>query len=118
MILLVYAWSSVYFALPAFYTRAMQLVSDFEQPVWARSAGQTHEYRFLRWGWELALQTGQRLMSEQALGHNFSIERPLALYHFRDQGIYEYRVRSTREYRDTGGSTEVYFDARSGELKN
>jgi uncharacterized iron-regulated membrane protein len=117
LILLVYAWSSVYFTLPAFYTRAMQLVSDFEQPVWARS-GVKPMNTFPPMGWEQALQTGQRLMSEQALVNNFSIERPLALYHFRDQGIYEYRVRSTRDIGDRGGSTEVYFDARSGELKS
>ncbi|CAJ0877153.1 hypothetical protein AMST5_02852 [freshwater sediment metagenome] len=117
LILLIYAWSSVYFTLPTFYTRAMQLVSDYEQPVWARGAADAPG-AIPPMEWEQALQTGQRLMSEQATANGFSIERPLALYHLREQGLYEYRVRSSRDIGDKAGATEVHFDSRSGELKS
>jgi uncharacterized iron-regulated membrane protein len=117
MILLVYAWSSVYFTLPAFYTRAMSLVSDLEQPIWSRPAAR--QGQALRpMGWEEALATGVLRMQEQARENDFVVERPLALYHHRTQGLYEYRVRSTRDIGDRAGSTAVYFDSRSGETKD
>ncbi|HEY8214175.1 MAG TPA: PepSY-associated TM helix domain-containing protein, partial [Methylocystis sp.] len=46
----------------------------------------------------------------------FAVERPLALYHLRDKGLYEYRVRSSRDIGDKAGSTSILFDSRSGEL--
>ena len=67
--------------------------------------------------WEAAQATGERLMAEQARQHGFAIERPLALYHLRDKGLYEYRVRSSRDIGDKAGSTSILFDSRSGELK-
>jgi uncharacterized iron-regulated membrane protein len=117
LILLLYAWSSVYFTLPSFYTRAMNLVSDVEQPIWARAAAQQDETR-PPMEWEEALATGARRMDEQAHQHGFVVERPLALYHHRQQGLYEYRVRSSRDIGDKAGSTAVYFDSRSGETKD
>ncbi|MFO1125516.1 MAG: hypothetical protein U1E25_09705 [Methylocystis sp.] len=67
--------------------------------------------------WEDAQATGARLMQEQARQNGFVIERPLALYHLRDKGLYEYRVRSSRDIGDKAGSTSILFDSRSGELK-
>lgn len=117
LLLLLYAWSSVYFTSPTFYTRVVQLVFDYEQPVWSLNAVQQIETA-PPLEWEQALQTAQRLMAEQARAKNFSIERPLALYHLRDQGLYEYRVRSSLDIGDKAGATEVHFDSRSGELKS
>jgi uncharacterized iron-regulated membrane protein len=117
LILLVYAWSSVYFTLPSFYTRAMNLVFDVEQPIWARATVPQDETR-PPMEWEEALATGVRRMDEQARQHGFIIERPLALYHHRQQGLYEYRVRSSRDIGDKAGSTAVYFDSRSGQTKD
>ncbi len=114
--LLVYAWSSVFFTLPNFYTRATQLVLDFETPVWAQAGTPQTDARAPK-EWEAAQATGERLMSEQARQHGFTIERPLALYNLRDKGLYEYRVRSSRDIGDKAGSTSILFDSRSGELK-
>jgi uncharacterized iron-regulated membrane protein len=57
-------------------------------------------------------------MAEQAREHHFIIERPLALYNLRNQGLYEYRVRSSRDIGDKSGQTSVFFDAYTGELKS
>ncbi|MFO1125515.1 MAG: hypothetical protein U1E25_09700 [Methylocystis sp.] len=46
--LLDYAWSSVFFTLPNFYTRATQLVLDYETPVWAQE-GDRRPIRARRW---------------------------------------------------------------------
>ncbi len=115
-ILLVYAWSSVFFTLPNFYTRATQLVLDYEPPVWAQ-AGTTQDDGRTPMEWEAAQPTGERLMAEAARRHGFAIERALALYRMRDKGLYEYRVRSSRDIGDKAGSTSILFDSRSGELK-
>lgn len=114
-ILLVYAWSSVFFTLPNFYTRATQLVLDYETPVWAVEARAQDDAREPM-EWEEAQKTGERLMAEQARRHGFTIERPLALYNLREKGLYEYRVRSSRDIGDKAGSTSILFDSRSGEL--
>ena len=113
--LLVFAWSSVFFTLPNFYTRATQLVLDFEAPYWAWKAPSRIDAR-APMEWEDAQKTGERLMEAQARRHGFAIERPLALYHLREAGLYEYRVRSSRDIGDKAGSTSILFDSRSGEL--
>lgn len=115
--LLVYAWSSVYFTLPTLYTRTVGLFAAVEQPIWARAAAPKDETR-TPMEWEAALATGVRRMEETAREHGFTVERPLALYHHRAQGLYEYRVRSSRDIGDRNGATAVYFDSRSGETKD
>lgn len=116
-LLLVFAWSSVYFTLPTFYSRATQLVLDFEQPYWSHEEGKSDGPRTpMEWG--AALAAGRRLMEEQAQQHGFSVERPLALYELRDQGLYHYRVRSSRDIGDKAGATSVNFDAYTGALQS
>jgi uncharacterized iron-regulated membrane protein len=116
LVLLIYAWSSVFFTLPSFYTRVTQLALDYDRPVWARGATAARDPRDPM-EWEDALSTGEGLMAEQARIHGFTVERPLALYHLREQGLFEYRVRSSRDIGDKAGSTSIYFDSRSGALK-
>jgi uncharacterized iron-regulated membrane protein len=113
-ILLVYAWSSVFFTLPSFYTKATRLVLDYDGPVWAAETTPRSDPR-PPMEWEEAQATGERLMAEEARRHGFAIERPLALYDLREKGIYEYRVRSSRDIGDRAGSTSILFDARTGE---
>jgi uncharacterized iron-regulated membrane protein len=117
MILLVFAWSSVSFNLPNLYTRATQLFFDYAQPVWAQSPTPQDEGR-KPLEWAAAQATAEQLMAEQAREHHFIIERPLALYNLRNQGLYEYRVRSSRDIGDKSGQTSVFFDAYTGELKS
>lgn len=118
VMLLVFAWSSVYWNLNGFYTRAMQLLFSYEQPVWARPSNAELPKDKEPIGWEDAQAIALRLMAEQARKHAFTIERPLALYIIRDKGLYEYRVRSSRDIGDKYGQTSVWFDAWSGELRN
>lgn len=117
-LLLVFAWSSVLFTLPSLYTGATQRLFDYEPPVWARPAPPPHEETRKPIEWEEAQATGEKLTAEQARKHRFTIERPLALYILRDQGLYEYRVRSSRDIGDKAGSTSVYFDAYTGALQS
>jgi uncharacterized iron-regulated membrane protein len=115
--LLIFAWSSVSFDLNGFYTRVTQFFLDFEQPVWAQSSIRPVDGREPL-TWEDAQGTGARLMDEQARRQGFAVERPMALYILRDQGLFEYRVRSSRDIGDKAGQTSVFFDAYSGELRS
>lgn len=115
-ILLIFAWSSVYFTFPAFYTRATQLFLEYDSPTWSHSPS-PYDADHAPMEWHTAQAIGQKLMSEQAETSEFSIERPLALYNLRNKGLYEYRVRSSRDIGDKAGQTSVFFDAYSGELR-
>jgi uncharacterized iron-regulated membrane protein len=113
--LLIFAWSSVFMDLNGFYTRATRLFLDFEQPMWARAVGPIPD-RSDPMELEPAYANAQRLMKEQASQLGFEIERPLAFYLMREKGVFEYRVRSSRDIGDKYGSTEIHFDSHSGAL--
>lgn len=114
--LLIFAWSSVFWNLNGVYTWTTQLFFDFQQPMWARS-DMSAKGAGMPMGWERALATGKELMNAQARDNDFIIERPLALYISREQGLYEYRVRSSRDISDKYGSTSIHFDAVTGVLR-
>lgn len=115
-ILLVYAWTGVYFTMPGVYARVMQAASEFEQPVWSQH-GEGHDDPRPPLPWEKALETGRALMDEQAGLNGFAVYQPLAFYRLHGQGLYEYRVRSSRDIGDRAGATSVFFDMHTGELK-
>ncbi|MBM3553848.1 MAG: PepSY domain-containing protein [Alphaproteobacteria bacterium] len=116
--LLIFAWSSVYWNLNGFYTQATRLFFDYEPPVRAQPVAPTLEETRRPLEWEEAQAAGERLMAEQAREHGFTVERPVALYIRRNRGLYEYRVRSSLDIGDKAGSTSVYFDPYSGEARS
>ena len=64
--LLIFAWSSVYWNLNGFYTRATSLFFDYEPPVWARESKVEPPPGKEPLSWEEAQAIGARLMDEQA----------------------------------------------------
>ncbi|MFZ3181204.1 MAG: PepSY-associated TM helix domain-containing protein [Methylocystis silviterrae] len=115
--LLVFAWSSVNFNLNGFYTYATRMFLDFEQDVWATPEPSLQHPENKPLEWEVAQAKGESLMAEQAHNQGFTVGRPLALYIIRNRGLYEYRVRSSRDIGDKFGWTSIFFDAYSGELR-
>lgn len=118
LMLVVFAWSGVSFNLNGIYTHATKLVFDYEQPIWARAVDVDSPKDKRPLGFEEAQDIGARLMQEQARVHGFSAERLVALYLLREKGLYEYRVRSSRDIGDKAGQTSIIFDAYSGELRS
>ncbi|WP_026598283.1 PepSY-associated TM helix domain-containing protein [Methylosinus sp. sav-2] len=57
-------------------------------------------------------------MAEQAKALNFTIERPIALYHLREKGVFNYRVRSSLDIGEKYGATGIDIDVYTGELLN
>lgn len=115
--LLVFAWSGVYMDLNGVYSRVTGLLLDYEQAVWARPPLQQLDANRTALEWSAALETGQRLMEQQARQQNFTIERPVAFYFMPEKGLYEYIVRSSRDIGDSRGRTTIDFDAHDGSLK-
>lgn len=69
--------------------------------------------------WVAAREVGQQLMAEQAHLHGFSVMEETLMVHDPRRGphgIWRYQVRSSRDIRDRWGSTQVIFDADTGEL--
>lgn len=116
VMLLIFAWSSVYWNLSGFYAQATRLLFDYEPPVRAQPVQPAGEESREPLDWKDAQATGERLMAEEARRRSFTIERPTALYHLRKRRLFEYRVRSSLDVGDKSGVTSVYFDAYSGEL--
>ncbi len=115
--LLVFAWSSVNFNLNGFYTYATRMFLDFEQEIWATPEPSPQHLENKPLEWEEAQVKGESLMAELAHDQGFTVGRPLALYILRNRGLYEYRVRSSRDIGDRFGWTSVFFDAYTGELR-
>jgi uncharacterized iron-regulated membrane protein len=113
--LLIFAWSSVMLNLDAAYSRVTSLFLDYARADFSpreRSA----EDPAIPMEWEAAQRVAVQLMADQARRHSFDIDRPVALYYFRDAQIYNYRVHSSRDVGQKYGSTGVDFDAYTGAL--
>lgn len=116
VLLVIFAWSSVYMNLNGFYARAMSFLFDY-QPSFYHMELDEPLAEGEPMSWEKALQTGRALMADEARNNGFSVEREISLYAVKDKGAWEYRVRSSRDIGDKYGQTSVWFDIANGELR-
>jgi uncharacterized iron-regulated membrane protein len=114
--LFIFAWSSVYWNLNGFYTRVTSFLFDYHQAVWAQDVKAAPPPGMGILPWEEAQAIGERLMEEQARANDFTVERLDAFYLLREKGMFEYRVRSSRDIGDRHGGTAIHFDAYTGAL--
>jgi uncharacterized iron-regulated membrane protein len=113
--LLVLAWSGVAFNLSnQVYTPVMKLffeMQDHDLPKLAQPLDAPGL------SWSEAHAAAKRLIAEQSAQHGVTIERETWLWYDREQGVYYYAVRSSRDVgRD--GRTQIAFDANTGVLKD
>jgi uncharacterized iron-regulated membrane protein len=115
--LLIFAWSSVFMNLgDTVYTWTTRAVTDYRAP-WTELAPRAKPLSAPMLDWRAAQARGDTLMDAAANRYNFIVERPLALRLDRGLGVYEYRVRSSRDIQDKRGTTRIFFDADSGAEK-
>ncbi|WP_018268041.1 PepSY-associated TM helix domain-containing protein [Methylosinus sp. LW4] len=114
--LFVFAWSSVFMNMNAFYMSVTELLFDFERPIWALPAPPLSHADRAPLGWREAQAIGARLMDEQAQANGFTVDRQVALAAERSEGRYRYSAHSSLDIGEKYGSTSVYFDACSGAL--
>lgn len=117
VVLLVFAWSSVYMNLwDTVYTHTTRLVFEYHEP-WTELPVLKKPMEQPAISWRQANDIAERLMGEQARKHGFTVEQPVALRLDRTKGVYGYFVRSSRDIQDKRGRTRVFFDADSGALR-
>lgn len=117
--LFVLAWSSVAFNLhDEVYDPVMRSIFAYQPDRDALPRPQRLDLHPAL-GWGEALERGRRLMAEQAGAHRFTVHDETLLVHdprIGPYGSWRYQVRSSRDIRDRWGSTQVIFDAETGEL--
>src|SRR5690606_35083176 len=117
LVLLIFAWSAVYMNLwDTVYTWTTRTVMEYKAP-WTELEKREIPLAAPKINWREAQSIAEKLMAEQADQHDFAVERVVALALNRMNGVYVYTVRSSKEIQDKQGSTSIYFDANSGELK-
>lgn len=114
--LVVLAWSSVAFNLPAVYQPVMRSLFP-HQPVDETSRGHT-ERREPRLGWQAALARARALMAARAQAQGFTVRGEYMLFYDPDRALYLYDVNSSRDIRRQRGDTRLVFDADSGAFKS
>jgi uncharacterized iron-regulated membrane protein len=65
-------------------------------------------------GWDPGLELGRRHMAALAREKGFEVQREEAFSYVPNKGFFRFTVKSDRDIRDKTGSTNVFFDARSG----
>lgn len=116
-LLLVFAWSSVMFELPAVYepvTRALLDYPSVEQLMAARARA-VPDPAVPRLSWQEAEQRGAALMAAQAAEHGFRVLAPYGMAYIEPIGVYTYAVASSLDI-ERGWATSLWLDAVTGEF--
>lgn len=112
-VLFVFAWSSVAFNLgDEIYSPVTKFIFMQQQKTEIKKRLTPLETPAL--SFNQALEIGQTMMAEQARLKGFSVIAPQAISYNPAQGVYQYRVKSSRDVNEKYGSTRVTFDANSG----
>lgn len=113
--LLVFAWSSVALNLgDEIYSPVTKFIFMQEQKPAIKKLATPLETPALSFNQAFAI--GQTLMASQAQLKGFSVIAPQGIGYNPAQGVYQYRVKSSRDINEKYGSTRVMFDANSGQL--
>lgn len=114
LVLLIFAWSSVYMNLwDTVYAKVTDFFLELHEP-WTDLSERENPLQNPKLSWREAQETGARLMERAATQTGFSVERQTILNLRRELGMYVYGVRSSADFTDHGGGTRVFFDADSG----
>ena len=113
--LLVFAWSSVAFNLgDEIYSPVTKFIFMQEQKPEVKKLAVPLEVPVL--SFKQAFEIGKALMATQAQLKGFNVIAPQAISYKPAQGIYQYRIKSSRDVNEKYGNTRVTFDANSGQL--
>lgn len=113
--LVVFAWSSVAFNLgDEIYSPVTKFIFMQEQKPEVKKLAVPLEVPVL--SFKQAFEIGKALMATQAQLKGFNVIAPQAISYKPAQGIYQYRIKSSRDINEKYGNTRVTFDANSGRL--
>ncbi|MBM4127113.1 MAG: PepSY domain-containing protein [Nitrospira sp.] len=119
VLLLIFAWSSVYMNLwDTVYTWTTQTLFEYHT-IWTENPTRAQPLEQPKLSWREAQARGETLMAEQAAQHGFVVEQPVALGFDAERGTYTWQVYTNKEIDDRSRryTTQVLFDADSGALR-
>lgn len=112
--LLVMAWSAVAFNLREVHDPVMKIFFAHQQD---KDLPMLDMPRMSpRLDWQAARERGRKLMAQQAAHDDFEVIEEDALTYDPRNGVYSYRVRSTRDAASRWGVTQLSFDGDTGAL--
>lgn len=114
--LLVFAWSAVGLNLRQVYAPVMRTLWGLTPSAHDSLPHLEKPYPKPRFTLKQAHVVGKRLMAEQASARGFQVLREAGLGYHADQGVFEYRVRSSLDITRPYPRTSVYFDSQQGRL--
>lgn len=116
LMLLIFAWSSVYMNLwDSVYTRVTASVMEYHPP-WSELANRQRCADEPARDWSEVNSTAVKLMEDEARNSGFEITRPISLRYYPAYCAYRYRVLSSLDICDRSGNTDIYFDAVDNHL--
>jgi uncharacterized iron-regulated membrane protein len=117
LILLLFAWSSVYMNLSdTVYTSLTRQLFNYHEP-WTDLSKLEKPLTQPILDWREAYNQALNLSKEAEVAHHFSLEYPVYLSINRDLGVYDFKFRSSLDIQDKFGNTRLFFDANTGKLK-
>jgi uncharacterized iron-regulated membrane protein len=115
-LLLVFAWSGVGLNLPQVYKATMQAFLEFRDPYVELPNLKTPQHQPAI-GWTEAYRIARQHMAQHSDIHGFKVVFEDSLSYDAGRGLYRYRVNSDRDVYDRRGSTILFLDANSGEIR-
>lgn len=114
-LLFVFAWSAVGFNLGPVYQPVMKILGT--GPDVRAALPQLEEPRpEPALGWNEALDRARELMAQEAKSQGFALGGEDRLEYWSDQGLYHYRVHSSRDVGKADSGTRLWFDGDTGAL--
>jgi len=118
-ILLVLAWSSVYFELLNVYERIMKAAVPYETSAeFDGKFSPHHPVEHPKLSWRDAEAQSMKLLQEEAARRHFQILRPALLAYIEPYGVYSYGVLSSLDTRANNPDTGLYLDGNTGEMRH
>jgi uncharacterized iron-regulated membrane protein len=116
--LFVFAWSGVMFNLNPVYEKVTRTLFDYRSEMDSYMSVPKHPTEHPKLGWHEALAKCEKLMTEQAALHGFTVQRPSGLAYIDDPGVYSYTVQSSWDFRRRSPYTGLWLDGETGELRS
>lgn len=113
--LFVFAWSAVGFNLGAVYSPVMKIFGSGPD-VWSTLPEPEEPKPTPVLGWKEALARARELMAKEADAQGFVLTAEGGLEYKPSQGIYYYRVHSSRDVGSKHPGTRLWFDGDDGRL--
>ncbi|BBL60551.1 PepSY-associated TM helix domain-containing protein [Methylomonas koyamae] len=118
LLLLVFAWSSVYMNLSdsVYAPVTRTLVGEYHEP-WLDFPDLDKPLENPAIAWRDAYRIAGELMEQATHAHGVSIEKPVSFRYNAEKGFYVYVARSGADIQDKGGDTRLVLDATTGAQK-